>query len=69
MPSLGANGAGKSTRKVLTGVISSDQGLIELNGKPIKFFSPDEARKNGVAPVFQDPALNTRHIHSKKFEY
>ena len=55
---LGANGAGKSTLvKILTGVISSDKGLIELNGKPIKFSSPDDARKNGVAPVFQDPAL------------
>ena len=55
---LGANGAGKSTLvKILTGVISSDQGVIEVNGTPVKFTSPDNARKGGVAPVFQDPAL------------
>ena len=55
---LGANGAGKSTLvKILTGVINSDKGAIKLNGKEIKFSSPDDARKNGVAPVFQDPAL------------
>jgi ribose transport system ATP-binding protein len=55
---LGANGAGKSTLvKILTGVISSDHGSIKLHGKEVKFVSPDDARKNGVAPVFQDPAL------------
>jgi ribose transport system ATP-binding protein len=55
---LGANGAGKSTLvKILTGVISANGGRIALNGKPITFSSPDHARKNGVAPVFQDPAL------------
>jgi ribose transport system ATP-binding protein len=55
---LGANGAGKSTLvKILTGVITSDSGTIELHGKLIKFTSPDQARKNGIAPVFQDPAL------------
>ncbi|MFM7949529.1 MAG: sugar ABC transporter ATP-binding protein [Actinomycetales bacterium] len=55
---LGANGAGKSTLvKILTGVITSDSGTIELHGQPIKFTSPDQARKNGIAPVFQDPAL------------
>jgi len=55
---LGANGAGKSTLvKILTGVISSDSGDISLHGKKVQFSSPDDARKNGVAPVFQDPAL------------
>ena len=55
---LGANGAGKSTLvKILTGVITSDTGHISLHGKKVQFYSPDDARKNGVAPVFQDPAL------------
>ncbi len=55
---LGANGAGKSTLvKILTGVISSDSGDISLHGKKVQFSSPDSARKNGVAPAFQDPAL------------
>jgi len=55
---LGANGAGKSTLvKILTGVITSNNGTISLNGKQQTFSSPDDARKNGIAPVFQDPAL------------
>ena len=55
---LGANGAGKSTLvKILTGVITSDTGDISLHGKKVQFSSPDDARKNGIAPVFQDPAL------------
>ena len=55
---LGANGAGKSTLvKILTGVITSDTGEISLHGKKVQFSSPDDARKNGIAPVFQDPAL------------
>ena len=55
---MGANGAGKSTLvKILTGVIEGNSGKILLNGQDVKFSSPDNARKNGVAPVFQDPAL------------
>ena len=55
---MGANGAGKSTLvKILTGVIQSDSGSIRVNDQNVKFSSPDNARKNGVAPVFQDPAL------------
>jgi ribose transport system ATP-binding protein len=55
---LGANGAGKSTLvKILTGVITCNNGTISLNGKQQTFSSPDDARKNGIAPVFQDPAL------------
>jgi ribose transport system ATP-binding protein len=55
---MGANGAGKSTLvKILTGVISRDSGDIAVNGKPVAIGSPDGARKVGLAPVFQDPAL------------
>jgi ribose transport system ATP-binding protein len=55
---LGANGAGKSTLvKILTGVIRHDSGTIELNGKAIKIGSPEGARRIGLAPVYQDPAL------------
>ena len=55
---MGANGAGKSTLvKILTGVIQSNSGSIKVNNFLVNFSSPDNARKNGVAPVFQDPAL------------
>jgi ribose transport system ATP-binding protein len=55
---MGANGAGKSTLvKVLTGVISRDEGTIAVDGKPVKIGSPRAARAVGLAPVFQDPAL------------
>ena len=55
---LGANGAGKSTLvKILTGVIRHDSGTIQLNGKDIRIGSPEGARRIGLAPVYQDPAL------------
>ena len=55
---LGANGAGKSTLvKVLTGVISADRGTVSINGSAIRIGSPAQAARNGLAPVFQDPAL------------
>jgi len=55
---MGADGAGKSTLvKILTGVIQSNSGSIKVNNFLVNFSSPDNARKNGVAPVFQDPAL------------
>ncbi len=55
---MGANGAGKSTLvKILTGVISRDAGEITVGGKPAVIGSPQGARKAGLAPVFQDPAL------------
>jgi ribose transport system ATP-binding protein len=55
---LGANGAGKSTLvKVLTGVISADRGGVSINGAAVRIGSPAQAARNGLAPVFQDPAL------------
>ena len=41
---LGANGAGKSTFvKILTGVIESDSGSVELRGQPVRVSSPSQA--------------------------
>lgn len=55
---LGANGAGKSTLvKVLTGVIHADGGEIEVRDQPVRFRTPAQAQRAGIAAVFQDPAL------------
>ncbi|MEM6530011.1 MAG: ATP-binding cassette domain-containing protein, partial [Chloroflexota bacterium] len=60
---IGDNGAGKSTLiKALSGAIQPDQGKILLNGKPIRFRSPSDARKHGIETVYQtlavSPSLN-----------
>jgi ribose transport system ATP-binding protein len=55
---LGANGAGKSTLvKILTGVLRPDAGAISIHGEPAAVHRPGDARRRGLAPVFQDPAL------------
>ena len=55
---LGANGAGKSTLvKILAGVQAADTGEMTVNGQTMRFRSPANAIKAGIATVFQDPAL------------
>ena len=55
---VGDNGAGKSTLiKIISGVLTPDSGSIEFQGKPAKFASPAEARKQGIETVYQDLAL------------
>ncbi len=55
---LGANGAGKSTLvKILTGVLRADAGAISIHGEPAAVQRPGDARRRGLAPVFQDPAM------------
>jgi ribose transport system ATP-binding protein len=55
---LGANGSGKSTMsKIITGVYSADAGEIKYNGNPVRYRNPNEARKNGIAMVFQNLSL------------
>jgi ribose transport system ATP-binding protein len=55
---MGANGAGKSTLvKVLTGDVAPNAGVILLEGKEVRFSSPANARKAGLASVYQDVSL------------
>jgi simple sugar transport system ATP-binding protein len=54
---LGDNGAGKSTLiKILSGVHQPDEGELLLEGAPVRFANPREARAAGIATVFQDLA-------------
>jgi simple sugar transport system ATP-binding protein len=55
---LGDNGAGKTTLvKLISGVLSPDEGTIYLDGKPVRFSSPGEARRMGIDTVEQNLSL------------
>ena len=56
---IGDNGAGKSTMiKALAGAVRPDVGEILLDGKPVEFRSPMDARNAGIESVFQNLALS-----------
>lgn len=56
---IGDNGAGKSTLiKALAGAVLPDEGEIRLDGKPVRFRSPLEAREFGIETVYQNLALS-----------
>ncbi|HBN50964.1 MAG TPA: sugar ABC transporter ATP-binding protein, partial [Thalassospira sp.] len=56
---IGDNGAGKSSLiKALSGAITVDEGVIELDGRPVHFSSPMEAREAGIETVYQNLALS-----------
>lgn len=56
---IGDNGAGKSTLiKALSGAVVPDEGEVELEGKPIRFTSPLEARGAGIETVYQTLAMS-----------
>ncbi|MDP2781711.1 ATP-binding cassette domain-containing protein [Devosia sp.] len=56
---IGDNGAGKSTLiKTLCGAVIPDAGTIKLDGSPIAFKSPMEARLAGIETVYQNLALS-----------
>lgn len=55
---VGENGAGKSTLlKILSGLQCSDSGEIYLQGKKVRFKSPEQAEKMGIAMVYQELTL------------
>ncbi|WP_205926598.1 MULTISPECIES: ATP-binding cassette domain-containing protein [unclassified Rhizobium] len=56
---IGDNGAGKSSLiKVISGAVTPDEGEIKLEGKPVHFRSPMEARDAGIETVYQNLALS-----------
>jgi fructose transport system ATP-binding protein len=56
---IGDNGAGKSSLiKAISGAVTIDEGDITLEGKPIAFTSPLQARDAGIETVYQTLALS-----------
>ena len=56
---IGDNGAGKSSLiKALSGAVMPDHGEVLMDGKPIHFRSPMEARQAGIETVYQTLALS-----------
>lgn len=55
---VGDNGAGKSTlMKILSGLYEPSEGELILDGAPVRFAGPKEARSAGIEMVYQDFAL------------
>jgi fructose transport system ATP-binding protein len=56
---IGDNGAGKSSLiKALSGAVTVDEGEMTLDGNPVRFGSPMEARDAGIETVYQTLALS-----------
>ena len=56
---IGDNGAGKSSLiKCLCGAYSPDEGEILLDGEPVVFKSPLDARDRGIETVYQSLAVS-----------
>ena len=55
---IGENGAGKSTlMKVLSGAHLADAGEMALAGRPYRPAGPPDARRRGVAMIYQELTL------------
>jgi simple sugar transport system ATP-binding protein len=55
---VGDNGAGKSTlMKILAGLYPPSAGELLIEGQPVRFASPKDARDRGIEMVYQDLAL------------
>jgi rhamnose transport system ATP-binding protein len=55
---LGENGAGKSTLiKIISGVYEPDSGSILIGGRETRFTSPEDAKRAGVATIYQELLL------------
>ena len=55
---MGDNGAGKSTLvKIIAGNYPQSAGMIAMEGRPVVFHKPTDARAAGIEIVYQDLAL------------
>ncbi|MGP1395360.1 MAG: ATP-binding cassette domain-containing protein [Inquilinaceae bacterium] len=55
---MGDNGAGKSTLvKIMAGNFPPSHGEVLLEGRPVHFHKPIDAREHGIEVVYQDLAL------------
>ena len=55
---MGDNGAGKSTLvKIIAGNFRPTHGTLAIDGRPMAFHKPIEARQSGIEVVYQDLAL------------
>jgi fructose transport system ATP-binding protein len=58
---VGDNGAGKSTLiKALAGALIPDAGQVYLDGEPVHFSTPLDARRAGIETVYQELAVATQ---------
>jgi ABC-type sugar transport system ATPase subunit len=66
---VGDNGAGKSTLvKMIAGVYPPSSGDIVIEGEPVRFSGPIDARNHGIEVVFQDLALaNAQPVYMNLF--
>ncbi len=54
----GENGAGKSTlMRILGGALAADEGTIAIEGRPVRFRRPRDARQHGIAIIHQELSL------------
>jgi rhamnose transport system ATP-binding protein len=55
---IGENGAGKSTLiKIMSGVFGPDSGSILVEGRETRLATPDDARRAGIATIYQELLL------------
>ncbi len=55
---MGANGCGKSTLcKIVAGAVAADAGRLTLEGREVAHATPQEARRAGIATVYQETSL------------
>lgn len=55
---VGENGAGKSTlMKILCGLYQADEGTILIDGEPVRFLNPSDAKQAGVVMIHQEISL------------